>query len=34
MKIQEVRIEAHLPFTCSKVGVPQIIEQFNNYQEQ
>jgi len=26
MKIQEVRVQAHLPFTSSKVVIPQIIE--------
>jgi len=32
MKIQEVRVQAHLPFISSQVVVTQIIEQFNNYQ--
>ena len=34
MVIQEVWVHIPLPITFSKVVVPPIIEQFNNYQEQ
>ena len=34
MVIQEVMMQVALPITSSKVVVPPIVEQFNNYQEQ
>jgi hypothetical protein len=32
MEIEEVRIQAHLSSMPFKIFVPQIAEQFNNYQ--
>jgi hypothetical protein len=34
MEIQEVRVQIPLSFISSKVVVSQIVEYFNNYQEQ
>ena len=34
MVIQEVMVQVLLPITFSKIAVPLIVEQFNNYQEQ